>query len=45
MFFLNEEAKKKRWCVLDVVWMFAIILSDATVSSLVAYKLDKLKAL
>lgn len=28
-----------------VVWMLAIILSDATVSSLVAYKLDELKAL
>lgn len=41
MFFLNEEAKKKD----VVVWMLAIILSDATVSSLVAYKLDELKAL
>lgn len=46
MLFLNEEAKKKKGCcVLDAVWMFAIILSDATVSSLVAYKLDELKAL
>lgn len=41
MFFLNEEAKKKD----VVVWMLAIILSGATVSSLVAYKLDELKAL
>lgn len=45
MFFLSEEAKKKGCCVLYAVWMCAIILSNATVSSLVAYKLDELKAL